>query len=71
MSKKNNLKDILNELENIVKWFENQKDLDLEEGLEKFKMAMNYLKEAKNKIKFIENEFKKVKKEVEENFVEE
>jgi exonuclease VII small subunit len=71
MNKKINLKEVLVELEKIVSWFENQKDLDLEEGLEKVKIAMNYLKEAKSKLKDIENEFKKIKSEAEDSFFKE
>lgn len=64
MTKKNKLKDTLEELEDITKWFEEQKDIDVEEGLEKVKKAAVLIKDSKSKLKDIENEFDAVKSDI-------
>ncbi len=59
---KNNLKDSIKRLKEIVEWFEKQKEIDIELGLEKVKEGANLIKESKEQLKDIENEFEKVKK---------
>ncbi len=66
MSKKNNLSENLKELSDIAEWFDNQKDVDVEEGLKKVKDAVEIIKESKSRLREIENEFEKVKKDLEE-----
>ena len=67
MSKENkNLNTNLKKLEEISEWFDNSKEVDVEEGLEKVKEAVVLIKESKERLKMIENEFEEIKKEVEE-----
>ena len=64
MSKKtnSNLKDNLKKLGEIVSWFENEEDLDLEKALEQVKLGAELIKESKEKLKEIDNQFKEIKK---------
>jgi exonuclease VII small subunit len=66
MSKKNNLSENLKELSKISEWFEDQEDVDVEEGLKRVKDAVEIIKESKIRLREIENEFEKVKKELDE-----
>lgn len=63
---KNNLKDSLKKLKDIVDWFDNQEEVDVEMGLEKVKEGAGLIKESKQQLKNLENEFEKVKEELEE-----
>jgi exodeoxyribonuclease VII small subunit len=63
---KNNFKDSIKKLKEIVEWFENQEEVDIELGLEKVKEGANLIKESKEQLKDIENEFEKVKKGLED-----
>jgi len=65
--KKTNIKDSLSKLESIAKWFEEQKEVDVEEGLKKVKEAAVITKELKINLKEVENEFEELKKELDEN----
>jgi len=66
MAKTNkNLNENLKKLEEISQWFDNSKEVDVEEGLEKVKEAVVLIKESKERLKQIENEFEEIKKEVE------
>jgi len=56
----------LKNLEEIVSWFEKNKDLDIEEGLKKAKDGFTIIQELKKKIEKAENEFKELKKGLEE-----
>lgn len=63
MSKdKNKLKDSLKKLEQIIKWFDEQTEPDVETGLEKVKEGVALIKESKERLKKLENEFEEVKK---------
>lgn len=64
---KNNLKDSLKKLKDIVEWFEKQEEVDIEIGLEKVKEGALLIKESKKQLKELENEFEKVKEGLEEN----
>jgi len=65
MNKKNlNLSDNLKKLSEISKWFEDIKEIDLEEGLIKIKEASQLIKESKERLKGIENEFEEIKKDL-------
>ena len=59
-----NLSNNLKQLSKITEWFENQEDIDIEEGLKKVKEAAVLIKASKERLKTIENEFKEIKKEV-------
>jgi len=59
-----NIKESLKKLKEIVDWFDNQEEMDIEAGLEKVKDAFEIIKNSKKKLKEIENEFEKIKKEV-------
>lgn len=63
---KTNISQSLHKLEEIVGWFERQKDVDVEEGLKKVKLGAELIKELKKDLKTVENEFSEIKKEIEE-----
>ena len=63
---KNNLKDSLKKLKEIVEWFDKQEEVDVEMGLEKVKEGAALIKESKKQRKELENQFEKVKEELEE-----
>ena len=50
-------------LPEITDWFENQEEVDVEEGLEKVKEAASLIKASKERLKAVENEFEEIKKE--------
>lgn len=54
------------EIAEILKWFDSQDELDVEQALEKVKKASELIKTSKKRLKEIENEFKEIKKEIEE-----
>jgi methyl-accepting chemotaxis protein len=64
--KENNLQKNLKSLSLIADWFEDQEEIDVEEGLKKVKEAVKLFKETKESFKEIENEFEELKKEIEE-----
>lgn len=59
-----NLKNNLKELEEISNWFNDQQEIDVEEGLNKVKTAVALIKSSKDRLKEIENEFEEIKKEI-------
>lgn len=63
--KKVNLGESLKKLEEIVSWFDAQREVDVENGLEKVKEGVILIKESKARLKEVENEFEEVKKELE------
>ncbi len=63
---KNNLKDSLKKLKDIVDWFEKQEDADVETGLEKVREGAALIKESKKRLRELENEFEKVKTDMKE-----
>jgi exodeoxyribonuclease VII small subunit len=70
MTKKVDLKQSLQELQEITDWFQGE-DVDLDEGLEKLRAGVTLIKECKTKIKNIENEFIDIKKELIEGDIKE
>lgn len=66
MNTKNNLNDSLKKLADIVRWFDGQKDVDVEAGLEKVKEGAVLIKFCRERLKAIENEFEEVQKEIDE-----
>ncbi|MEK7624127.1 MAG: hypothetical protein AAB404_00130 [Patescibacteria group bacterium] len=63
---KNTLRDSLKKLKDIVSWFDEQEEVDVETGLEKVKEGADLIKESKKQLKELENEFEKVKTDLEE-----
>ncbi|MEI7749973.1 MAG: exodeoxyribonuclease VII small subunit [Candidatus Moraniibacteriota bacterium] len=63
--KKQSLGESLKKLEEIVTWFEEQEEVDVEEGLAKVKEGAVLVKASREKLKEAENEFEIVKKELE------
>jgi exonuclease VII small subunit len=63
--KTENLKESLTELKKIVDWFENQEEVDVEEGLEKVKQGAALVKATKARLGEIENEFEEIQREIE------
>jgi len=59
-----NLNNNLKRLSEITEWFDNQEEIDVEQGLEKVKEAVKLIKTSKERLKKIENEFEEIKKEV-------
>jgi exonuclease VII small subunit len=64
MEKSKTLKEDLASLTKITEWFENQEEIDVEEGLKKVKEAVVLIKTSKKKLKDIENEFEEIKKDI-------
>lgn len=64
-TKKNpSLSENLKQLQEISDWFSNQKELDIETGLEKVKIAAQLIKTSEEKLNSLENEFKEIEKEI-------
>ena len=59
-----NLTEILKELEKINAWFDQQQEIDVEQGLEKIRMGLKLVKASRSRLKEIENEFEEIKKEI-------
>jgi len=64
MTNKNNLNDSLKKLSDIVSWFEEQKEVDIEIGLTKVKEGAQLIKASRERLKTIENEFEEIKKDL-------
>ena len=61
-----NLNENLKQLTSISDWFDDQEEIDVEEGLKKVKEAAKLIKASKQRLKDVENEFEEIKKEMEE-----
>jgi len=57
-----NLNSNLKKLSEIAEWFDNQEEIDVEEGLNKVKEAVGLIKASKERLKAVENEFEEIKK---------
>jgi exodeoxyribonuclease VII small subunit len=66
MTKKINVSKSLKELEEIVNWFEQQKNIDIEKGLEQVKNGAVIIKDLKKRLKKVENEFQEIKEDLKE-----
>lgn len=64
-----NLKDNLDALKNIVAWFDNQTEVDVEQGLEKVRLGAELVKKTKARLSQIENEFEEIQREIEKDSV--
>lgn len=62
---KANLSESLKKVQEIVAWFDNQEEVDVEKGLEKIKEGTVLIKDSRARLKEIENEFEVVKKDLE------
>ena len=60
-----NLNSNLKRLAEITDWFDNQEEIDVEQGLNKVKEAAVLIKASKERLKAVENEFEEIKKEME------
>ena len=60
-----NLSKNLEKLSAIATWFDNQDEVDVEQGLEKVKEAAQLIKESNARLAEIENEFEEIKKDIE------
>lgn len=56
----------LDRLEKLVSWFDEQEQVQVEEGLKKVKEGAVLVKQLRSRLKEVENEFKEVKKDLEE-----
>ena len=65
-TEKINLKDSLKKLNDIAVWFEGQKEVDVEAGLERLKEGAELVKVCKKRLSEIENEFEQIQREVTE-----
>ena len=59
-----NLNNNLKKLSEITEWFDNQGEIDVEEGLKKVKEAVVLIKISKERLKAVENEFEEIKKDI-------
>lgn len=62
-----NLSESLKKLEGITEWFNDQQEVDVEKGLEKVKEGVQLIKASRARLQEVENEFEDVKKELEDN----
>jgi len=60
-----NLSESLKKVQEIIAWFDNQEEVDVEKGLEKIKEGTVLIKDSRTRLKEIENEFEVVKKDLE------
>ena len=65
-----NLSQNLEQLARIAAWFEEQDEIDIEEGLKKVKEASGLIKESRGRLQDIENEFQEIKKTIEDELEE-
>jgi len=63
-TKKQDLTSDLKKLSAISEWFEEQEEVDIEEGLKKVKEAAALIKASRERLKAVENEFEEIKKEI-------
>ena len=59
---KEKITESLAQLEKIIHWFDEQDQVDVEEGLKKVKEGAELVKSLKQKLKKVENEFEEIKK---------
>ncbi|KKU26059.1 MAG: Exodeoxyribonuclease 7 small subunit [Candidatus Magasanikbacteria bacterium GW2011_GWA2_46_17] len=62
-SSKTNFSARYSDLQKIVEWFEN-KEVDLEEGINKFEEGMKIVKELKEYLEKMENKVRELKKNI-------
>lgn len=57
----------LEKLENIVRWLDEQDQVDVEEGLKRVKEGAELVKQLRGRLKEAANEFKEVKRDLEDD----
>ncbi len=62
--KKNSVSESLSELEKITRWFDAQKEVDVEEGMAKVREGAALVKELEKRLGEIDNEFRELKKDL-------
>ncbi len=62
--KKDSVSESLSKLEQITRWFDAQKEIDVEDGMRKVKEGAVLVKELEKRLAEIENEFREVKKDL-------
>ncbi len=67
MAKKENesIAQSLGKLEKIIEWFDDQSEVDVEEGLKQVREGAVLVKDLRARLKEVENEFVEVKKSLE------
>ena len=63
-STQTNLNETLKKLKEIVSWFEDQTELDVEKGLDYVREGAELINVSRERLTQIENEFKEIKKEL-------
>lgn len=61
---KENIKESLAKLEGIIQWFDEQDQVDVQEGLVKVREGAVLVKELRMRLKAVENEFQELKKDL-------
>lgn len=56
----------LAKLEKIIEWFDEQEQVDVQEGLAKVREGAGLVKELRARLKTVENEFEELKKDLDE-----
>jgi exonuclease VII small subunit len=64
INQKDDLSQSLKNLDEIVDWFENQVEVDVEQGLSQVKKGAQLISKIKKQLKTVENEFEEIKKSV-------
>ena len=59
---KQTLGESMKKLEEIANWFESQKEINIENGIEKAKEGASLLKSTRKQLDEVENEFREIKK---------
>ena len=63
---KDGINNSLKKLQSITEWFEDQEEVDVEEGLKKVKEGAILIKDLKGKLEQVQNEFEEIKKDLED-----
>ena len=63
--KQKDFKHHLEEIAEILEWFDSQEELDVEKALEKVKKAAVLIKASKKRLGELENEFEEIKADIE------
>jgi exonuclease VII small subunit len=61
---KERIADSLAKLESIIRWFDDQDQVDVQEGLAKVREGAGLVKELRSRLKTVENEFQELKKDL-------
>ncbi len=64
MATKTNLNESLKKLAEIVRWFDEQEEIDVELGLKRVKEGAELIKQSRERLKEVENEFEEIEREM-------